>query len=318
MPPTSWARPSTSAAPGPSAAPGLSSGTPAARGWWLRTWFRAIPSCPFDGGSGWEFGTSVDLSVARIAIGARRVQGDTTTSRIGAVHVYERDASGNGSQASKLEAADFQNNDEACTEVSIDGDLVAAGSPLDDDNGSTSGSGDLFLGDPSGAWCQIASCCPATESAPTTPATPWRSLRGSLSWLSPSTTTWVPAAARPTCSRSSPTDPGSRPRNCCIPSARATTASSSTWRSTPGRSPSEPSSTRSASSPARAPRTCSYPRPTRAGPRPRSSSWINSPTRTSSPGPWASPTEPSTWAPRAATCKAATRGTRSSTTRSTG
>ncbi len=74
----------------------------------------------------------------------------------GAAYVFQRQPNGTWPQVAKLEQLDPQTNDDFAWSVSISGTRVAAGAPLDDDGGATSGSAYVFDRLPDGTWPQAA------------------------------------------------------------------------------------------------------------------------------------------------------------------
>jgi len=94
-----------------------------------------------------RFGTSVAIYDDVIAIGA------IYNNDHGAVYVYVRPSTGwaNMTQTAKLTASDAASGDNLGAAVSVSKDVIIAGAPYDDDNGSNSGSVYLYT-KPSSGW----------------------------------------------------------------------------------------------------------------------------------------------------------------------
>ena len=84
------------------------------------------------------FGDSVSVSGDIAVIGALGNNDDGSDS--GSAYVFERGGGGNWSQTVKLTASDGAAGDFFGRAVSVSGDIGVIGAPLDDDNGSSSGS----------------------------------------------------------------------------------------------------------------------------------------------------------------------------------
>jgi hypothetical protein len=99
------------------------------------------------------FGVVVDVDGDTAIVGANG-------SASGAAYIFERDAGGPGAwgQVRKLLASDAAPNDQFGSGVAISGGLAAAGSPLDDDAGSGSGSAYVYARDAGGPdqWGEVA------------------------------------------------------------------------------------------------------------------------------------------------------------------
>jgi len=118
------------------------------------SWFQASHFVPLDGQADDEFGDSVSLDGDRVAIGASDADNPGTDS--GAAYVFERDTDGAWVQVSKLLPIDGQGKDNFGTSVSLDGDRVAIGADLDDDNGTNSGSAYVLERQQGGTWVQVS------------------------------------------------------------------------------------------------------------------------------------------------------------------
>jgi len=102
-----------------------------------------------DGAMGERFGQSVSLDGDRLAIGAY-LDGS------GSTYVFEREVDGSWVEVSKLLALDGQSSDRFGYSVSLDGDRLAIGAYLDDDNGNDSGSAYVFERDVDGGWVEVS------------------------------------------------------------------------------------------------------------------------------------------------------------------
>lgn len=114
---------------------------------------------PFDGANGDEFGYAVALSGDTLAVGAR--SDDDRGSNCGAVYVYRRVARGNWTLVTpKLVPADLAAGDQFGHAVGLHANTLVVGSPLDDDNGTDSGSAYLYERNLSGVWVQTKKLLP--------------------------------------------------------------------------------------------------------------------------------------------------------------
>jgi len=95
-----------------------------------------------DGASGDQFGRSLALSGDRAVLSA--YGDDDNGSFSGSAYVFHWDGT-EWDQEDKLEAADGASADLFGNSVSISGDTVLVGAPLDDDNGNLSGSAYVFV-----------------------------------------------------------------------------------------------------------------------------------------------------------------------------
>jgi hypothetical protein len=98
------------------------------------------------------FGFDVSLSGDYAVIGA--YGHDHFGNNAGAAYVFNRDSNGNWTEQVELSASDPDTFDLFGWSVSINGDLIAVGSPGDDDNVSGSGSVYLYERDLGGQWIQ--------------------------------------------------------------------------------------------------------------------------------------------------------------------
>jgi len=105
-----------------------------------------------DGAAGDAFGISVSLDGDRALVGAYRGGNDGSGS--GSAYLFER-TGGSWTQTAKLTPDDGAMDDWFGYSVSLSGDRALVGAPLDDDNGSGSGSAYLFAFDGSN-WTQAA------------------------------------------------------------------------------------------------------------------------------------------------------------------
>ena len=106
----------------------------------------------FGAAAGDEFGISVVVDGDTILVGAHQ-----NDSNDGAAYVFTEPFTGwaDSSETAKLIASDAATGDEFGISVTIDGDAIAVGAYLDDDNGSQSGSAYVFT-KVSGVWSQKA------------------------------------------------------------------------------------------------------------------------------------------------------------------
>ena len=117
-----------------------------------------------DGAASDEFGSSVAVSGDTVVVGAHQNDADGDDS--GSAYVFTKPTTGDGwadwddpnkvdkaELTAKLIASDAATGDEFGISVTIDGDAIAVGAYLDDDNGTDSGSAYVFTRDSSG-WSQ--------------------------------------------------------------------------------------------------------------------------------------------------------------------
>jgi hypothetical protein len=107
-----------------------------------------------DGAADDEFGESVAISGDYAIVGAYRDDDNGTDS--GSAYVFERDGSGNWAEVTKLLASDGAADDDFGESVAISGDYAIVGAPIDDDNGTDSGSAYVFERDGTGNWTEVA------------------------------------------------------------------------------------------------------------------------------------------------------------------
>ena len=105
-----------------------------------------------DGATSDAFGGSLALLGDDAAAGAPRT--DDLGEDSGSVYVYERDGLGDWSEVVELTADDGAAGDLFGIGVALVGDLLAVGSPFNDENGSDSGAVYLFERDGLGDWMQ--------------------------------------------------------------------------------------------------------------------------------------------------------------------
>jgi hypothetical protein len=104
-------------------------------------WLQTAKLTADDGGTGDEFGYSVDITEGRVLVGARL--GDNNGSSSGSAYIFDLDA-GLWSQTAKLIADDGSVGEEFGYSVSLSGNRAIVGARLDDDNGAFSGSAYIF------------------------------------------------------------------------------------------------------------------------------------------------------------------------------
>ena len=115
-----------------------------------------------DGAAGDEFGVSVAMDGATVAVGAHLHDLDVDGASIpdaGAAYVFTKPATGwaTTTESAKLTASDGATGDEFGISVAVHGDTVVIGAHLDDHNGDDSGAAYVFDRDPgSGEWSQTA------------------------------------------------------------------------------------------------------------------------------------------------------------------
>lgn len=127
------------------------------------TWTLEATIYGSDAGTSDRFGSSVAVSGDRIVVGAPF---DVPSPRVGAAYVFEYTGGTKGAKGAplwietdKLTPSDGYSGDAFSTSVAIDGDIIAVGSPGDDDNGS--GSGSLYVFTLSGGtWVEAKGTAP--------------------------------------------------------------------------------------------------------------------------------------------------------------
>ncbi|MEA3287611.1 MAG: fibronectin type III domain-containing protein, partial [Candidatus Marinimicrobia bacterium] len=105
------------------------------------SWIQQARLVASDSLAGDNFGTSVDISGDYVVIGSP--WDDDSGSSSGSAYVFQR-VNATWTQLTKLTADTANAGDNFGHTVTIDGDVVAVGSPYDDDNGSASGSVYIF------------------------------------------------------------------------------------------------------------------------------------------------------------------------------
>jgi hypothetical protein len=98
-----------------------------------------------NGDTGDRFGISVAISIDTVIVGASRE--DVGGYNTGSAYVFERNEGGaeNWGQVQRLNASDREEEDRFGFAVAVSGDTTVVGSPLDDDDGSESGSAYVFV-----------------------------------------------------------------------------------------------------------------------------------------------------------------------------
>ena len=114
------------------------------------TWGNEQKLTASDAGHGDHFGKSVSISGNQLVVGANL--DDDNNNNSGSVYVYEKDANGSWGSEQKLMASDGAIYDHFGKSVSISGDELVVGAPLDDDNGFASGSVYVYEKDANGIW----------------------------------------------------------------------------------------------------------------------------------------------------------------------
>ncbi len=124
-------------------------------------WVREAELIAEDGQSGNMLGVCVDVDSGRVIAGAWFE--DHAGNDSGAAYVFEQQG-GKWIQAAKLIADDAAAGDTFGRRVAIDGDVCVVTAPLDDDNGTSSGSAYVFQFD-SGGWFQLQKLVPKSGGA---------------------------------------------------------------------------------------------------------------------------------------------------------
>jgi len=104
------------------------------------------------GSSGDYFGTAVAIDAETIVVGAK--SDDQRGTNAGAAVVYSLGLTGDWVEEAKLLAYDAGSYDYFASAVAIDGDMIAVGVALDDDNAHSTGSVYLFKRNQSDEWSQ--------------------------------------------------------------------------------------------------------------------------------------------------------------------
>ncbi|MCH8152289.1 MAG: FG-GAP repeat protein [Planctomycetes bacterium] len=116
-----------------------------------------------DGAAGDRFGFSVSISGEVAVVGAPIGDGNVADS--GSAYVFEKPVGGwvDMTRTAKLTASDGAVSHQFGISVSISGDVAVIGARFDDDNGSLSGSGYVFVKPPSG-WVNMTQTAKLTAS----------------------------------------------------------------------------------------------------------------------------------------------------------
>ena len=104
------------------------------------------------GSAGEYFGSEVAIDMETIVVGAKRDDQRGTNS--GSAFVYRLVPSGGWVEEAKLMAYDAGSGDYFASAVAIDGDMIAVGVALDDDNAHSTGSAYLFKRNEADEWSQ--------------------------------------------------------------------------------------------------------------------------------------------------------------------
>ena len=96
-----------------------------------------------------NFGCSVAISDGTVIVGAQR------NNSVGSAYIFQRQASGDWQQVSKLQAQDKQTWDYFGNSVGISGETVIVGAQDEDTGGSSAGSAYIFQRQASGDWEQV-------------------------------------------------------------------------------------------------------------------------------------------------------------------
>lgn len=102
-----------------------------------------------DAADGDSFGHDVSVYGGRLAISA-----NLDNSSEGAVYMFERDINNSWSQLTKLTASDGAAGDQFGFSISLHGDTLAVGAPLEDGSGTDRGAVYVFQND-NGTWSQV-------------------------------------------------------------------------------------------------------------------------------------------------------------------
>ncbi len=126
-------------------------------------WIQKQKIVPSDRAKDDYFGTSVAIDSNRIVVGAyeKNAIGDKTYSHAGAIYVFERGINGVWSETQKLLAADTSAATHFGYAVSISGDYIVSGSPLESEDSMAintvvdAGAVYIFKHDVGGGWNQV-------------------------------------------------------------------------------------------------------------------------------------------------------------------
>lgn len=89
------------------------------------------------------------------------LNGNTLTEKYGGAYIYRRDTAGNWTQEAKVLASDKIVEDLFGQSVAVVGDIVIAGAPQRDDNGSNSGAAYVFTRNGAGVWTESTKLLPS-------------------------------------------------------------------------------------------------------------------------------------------------------------
>ncbi|MBP46992.1 MAG: hypothetical protein CMH53_03555, partial [Myxococcales bacterium] len=117
-------------------------------------WTQAAKLVAKDGAASDYFGYSVAISGKRVVVGA--YGDDDKGASLGSAYVYERQANGTWTQATKLVAKNGAAGDDFGRSVAISGDRIVVGAYGDDDKGSNSGSAYVYERQKDGTWSQVS------------------------------------------------------------------------------------------------------------------------------------------------------------------
>lgn len=100
------------------------------------------------------FGYAVALDGETAIISAS--QDDQDGAYSGSVYVFDRDSGGLWTQTAKLTPNDGEPGNEFGRDIALHGNVLVVGAPVDDDQGTASGSAYILEGDDSGGWSETA------------------------------------------------------------------------------------------------------------------------------------------------------------------
>lgn len=109
--------------------------------WGGASWSAATKLTPSDLATNTRFGIAVALNGDTAVVGAQR--GTVSVGASGSAYVF-RDNGGSWNQEAELAASDAASSDSFGHAVAIDGNTIAVGAPLNDDNGTSTGSAYIF------------------------------------------------------------------------------------------------------------------------------------------------------------------------------
>jgi len=127
------------------------------------SWNQQAKLLPDDGAVDDYFGWSVSISGNIAVIGA--YQNNDNGIMSGSVYIFVRNGDNSWNQQTKILPDDGVAGDKFGFSVSISGNTVVIGSPVDDDNGSGSGSAYIFVRNEDGSWSQHAKLLPDDGTA---------------------------------------------------------------------------------------------------------------------------------------------------------